>query len=351
MLQVALCFIRCILISDKIDFDFERKSDIFDSGRHNTYDDYDSSQLASRRKEEYRNYQPDDGGNPDNIVDEQQPPTQQSNGFMDFHFPSNSQEEPSSSVSLSTSKGLDQELDISSAFDVDPLERLHAIARGEAPTHASGDNNDGKQNSYTSRYKENNLLEDLKYNRDPQKITLPSLGQTSNNNSTDEIESTRFGRRRRIRRPSWKSSMNKRQHNSRRDLIKVNRKKRRRQSIHKQIETDYDRHSETFRHPIKETFRTDHHQINTNQEQSLGAYGDPSVSFRRDRYKLDIDNDRAVVDPYERKDDEYQDYHQVDYHGAGGGHGDYDHDHEEGKELSYSIFIGCSSHIKCVDLW
>ena len=98
-------------------------------------------------------------------------------------------------IAVSTSKGFDQDLD--SLKDIDPLERLHAIARGETVDEIKTTN---------SRYEENSLSD--KYPRVNQRIDYfdtPSRNLSSINHSLIETEFTSFGRRKRSRKPIHKS--------------------------------------------------------------------------------------------------------------------------------------------------
>ena len=97
-------------------------------------------------------------------------------------------------IALSTSKGFDQDLD--TLKDIDPLERLHAIARGELVDEGKNTN---------ARYEENSISD--KHQRVNQRIDYydtPSRNISSINHSLIETDFTSFGRRKRLTNPKRK---------------------------------------------------------------------------------------------------------------------------------------------------
>ena len=233
-----------------------------ESSSYNGY--YDSNSHTSNRRDEISHYY-----RKDPIYAR---PSVPNSGFA--HFPA--QDNMKDSVALSTSKGFDQELNI--LKDIDPLERLHAIARGEDTMEQK------KSNTYKSRYEENSLSDKPKHRNQRQNIYNPT--KESINQSSIESEFTSFGMRKKSRKPSWsfpQDTTNKvTKHKD--SMFKVNPHKRRRKT--------------------------------------------PSTSQVLSKYLKAKHRDQNI-NKYEDKQTEYYDY-QSDHYGTVH-HNDYDHDHEEGK--------------------
>lgn len=235
-----------------------------ESSSYNGY--YDNSHTSNRR-DEISNYYSNDP-----LYGRASEPN---TGFA--HFPATDNQQ--NSVSLSTSKGFDQELNI--LKDVDPLERLHAIARGEDPIEQK------TSNKYKSRYEENSLSDKPK--REKRK-NIYNPTKASKNQSSKESEFTSFGMRKKSRKPSWAFPQDTRKVTKHREKkqgtfasFKVNPHKRRRKT-------------QSTSEALSKYVKSKHGNQNNNK--------------------------------YEDKQAEYYDYQSDHYDKVP--HNDYDHDHEEG---------------------
>jgi hypothetical protein len=181
-------------------------------------------------------------------------------GFVNLH----QQTRNDNSISLSTSKGFDQDLNI--LKDVDPLARLHAIARGETVE---------EKKTMNSRYEENSLSDKTK--KKNQRI--------DSNYSSAESDFTSFGRRKVSRKPTRAY----RPENTKTSQYNV---------------------SSPNSNPRRRRTKT------SNTAKALSDYLKAKQQNQRDDKK------------YEDKESDYLDYQSNHY--SGNTHKDYDHDHEEG---------------------
>ena len=193
-------------------------------------------------------------------------PSESKNGFTNFPHQNRN------SISISTSKGFDQELSI--LKDVDPLARLHAIARGETVEEKKTTN---------SRYEENSLSD--KSQQSHKRIDRYKTSPTSSDQSSISSDFTSFGRRKKSRKPSWTTGVEK---NSRKYRNKV------------------------------PSLKTNPHRRRKQSHNTAKALSNFLKSKQR----------HQDLDQYQQKETEYYD-HQPDHYDVEY-HNDYDHDHEEG---------------------
>ena len=193
--------------------------------------------------------------------------------FAGFH----AQTRNRNAIALSTSKGFDQDLD--SLKDMDPLQRLHAIARGETVDEIKPTN---------SRYEENSLSD--KYQRVNQRIDYfdtPSRNLSYINHSSLETDFTSFGRRKRSRKPIHKSPS-------------------------EAIKPSSFRNTPPTRNTIKRSTPPTRN-VNKRRRQRHNT-AEALSNYLRSKQRAQQQNKQ------ESKEDGFADYHN-----------DYDHDHEEGK--------------------
>ena len=235
---------------------------------YDSYSQYgynDNNHYTKNRREEFsRNHEV-----PGAVYEE---PSEDNRGFTNSS-PLNKNE---NTLSLSTSKGFDQEFE-SMLNGIDPLERLHAIARGETI----------EEKTSNSRYAENSLSDKVpeknKERIDDFKFPAYSFG----NDTSTESGFTSFGRRKRVRRPSW-------------TFPKDNRVK---------IKSYKDSTSKTNPNKRRQRSRNTVKALSNflkNKEREQTSY----------RYKT--------------KEESHYDYHSEDSFGSQH-YNDYDHDHEQGE--------------------
>ena len=236
------------------------------------YDSYaqygynDNNRYTKNRREEFsRNHEVSDA-----VYDQ---PSEGNQGFTNVS-PLNNNE---NTLSISTSKGFDQEFE-SMLKDIDPLERLHAIARGETIEEKKTSNSRYAENSLSDKRPEKN-----KERIDDFKFSAYSFG----NESSIESGFTSFGRRKRVRRPSW-------------TFPKDNRVK---------IKSYKDSTSKTNPNKRRQRSRNTVKALSNflkNKEREQSSYG------------------------YQTKEESHYDYHSEDTFGSQH-YNDYDHDHEQGE--------------------
>ena len=176
-------------------FKFENEEEEVPQGveTYQQYDDYSNSDYSSSNGRHRNGYDTQRQDEPSDYYENDplysRPSEAKSSGFAGLH----AQNRNRNAIALSTSKGFDQDLD--TLKDIDPLERLHAIARGE----------NAERKTTNSRYEENSLSD--KYQRVNQRIdyfNIPSRNVSSVNHSSLETDFTSFGRRKRSRKPTHK---------------------------------------------------------------------------------------------------------------------------------------------------